>query len=254
MQILKQKTKISLEEFFQEFPFSRHYLEHVLCDASKEFLDNFKICIDKNADNVPKFSFSWKNFKNIQIDIENELDYHRKYFFKNSPYKEPLARALGLKAGVTKPNVIDLTAGMMGDSLLIYALGVSSLVIWERSPLVALLIEEALKNSDVNIEFHFGEFLKNINESEFLQNTVLYFDPMYQITNKKAAAKKEMIFFRECLGPDLDAKNIAESLVGKASRLVIKRSVKALPLIASPHHSIVGKSTAYDVYLCSNDN
>ena len=58
-----------------------------------------------------------------------------------------------------------------------------------------------------------------------------------------------MRLFREMVGQDQDAKTIAQSLLKLAPRLVIKRSLKANPLLTNPKMTYNGKSTSYDVYL-----
>ncbi len=250
MQFYENEIKTDMTTLCQLRPYAKPYLDIILMNSSENFLKDLIVHLDeKNG-----LYYNWKDFKNISINVCKQLDYHRSFFFKHSPYKEPLAKAIGLKKGQPRPKIIDLTGGMLGDSLLIYSLieGIE-LEVWERSPLVALLIEDALKQYNLKIDFHFGEFLQEYTDCDFLAQTTLYFDPMYQMTNKKTAAKKEMMFFREGIGPDFDAESVAKKLLGMASRLVIKRSKKATPLLENPTHSILGKSTAYDVYLCSND-
>ncbi len=73
---------------------------------------------------------------------------------------------------------------------------------------------------------------------------------MYQEKNSKAAPKKEMAVFRSLVGVDDDIKQTAQSLLNVAiERLVVKRSIKATPVLENPSHTVKGKSTAYDVYL-----
>ena len=195
-----------------------------------------------------RLSLSWKDYSALQINAKRDLDYHKKFFFKNSPYKEPLARAIGLKKGKPRPSVIDATGGMLGDSLLMFALGIDDLCIFERNPVLAMLILDVMKHDNLHFKFYHGQVLDfDINAS------VIYFDPMYHEKNSKAAPKKNMAIFRELIGADHDAFEVAKKLLEKkCERVVIKRSRKAAPLIENPHHSIEGKSTCYDVYLCSN--
>lgn len=190
------------------------------------------------------FSLKYKEFNPVKIDVKNILDKHKYFFTKNSFYKDPLARALGLKKGKERPDVLDATAGMMGDSLLMYSYGLRSLTCAERNPLVAILVLNAIKVSNLDVNFHFGSY---ICDKEF---DVIFFDPMYDVINKKTAPKKEMEIFRQIVGKDQDAKEMASNLKLKAiERLVIKRSSKAPFLLEAPSHTIKGKSTSYDVYL-----
>jgi 16S rRNA (guanine1516-N2)-methyltransferase len=179
----------------------------------------------------------------VCTNVEGELDYHKKFFFKNSLHKQPLAKALGLKKGIPAPKVLDVTAGMLSDTLLIYSLGckVSAL---ERNPIAYILARNTLEISDIDIDI---EFL-DASELDRIQD-VIYFDPMYIDINKKALPKKEMRIFRDVVGIDSDAKLVASKIKSLCKRLVIKRSIKGSPLMDNPDMSYLGKSTAYDVYL-----
>jgi len=227
--------QISFKEFSEKFPEEASILtEHQDLEANFMITD----C---------KLALAYGEFNPIFIDIINTLKKHEVFFFKNSLYKDPLARAIGLKKGKPKPVILDATAGMMGDSLLIYAYGVEKLICCERNPLAGTLIQNSVKNSGLDIEFYFGSALdmdsrKNIE--------IIYFDPMYQEKNIKTAPKKEMAIFRNIVGVDEDALENAKKLRELAlERLVIKRPNKAKPLIENPSHTIKGKSTSYDVYL-----
>lgn len=189
----------------------------------------------------------YPSFKGIFIDIEQSLNHHKTFFYKNSPYKDPLAKALGLKPGLEKPVVLDASAGLLGDSCLIHSYGVKTLQLMERHPLVAILIINALKRYPLeNTDFVFGSAL----ELETEDIDVIYFDPMYGEKNTKASPKKEMKIFRALIGEDWDRKECALKLLDKAKkRLVLKRSNKATPLLEKPDFTIKGKSTCYDVYL-----
>lgn len=181
----------------------------------------------------------------IFIDIDKKLQYHKKFFYKNSVYKQPLARALGIKKDKSPSKVLDATAGLLGDTLLIHSFGVQ-VEAMERNPLVSLLIVNALKNceSKIEIPFHFQSAMDLADAYP-----VIFFDPMYGGKNTKASPKKEMQVFRSFVGEDLDRISVAKHLRQYCDRLVIKRSVKASPLLKNPNMSFGSKSTCYDVYL-----
>lgn len=181
--------------------------------------------------------------KPLFIDIEKKLKYHRSYFSKNSIYKELFAKALGVKKGSPFPLVLDSTGGLLGDTLLMTSYGLEVDVI-ERNPLVSMLIVNALRNSSTQINF-------NQLAAQELDKyyPVIFFDPMYAEKNKKSAPKKEMQVFRSIVGEDIDRLEVANHLFNLTNRLVIKRSIKASPLILRPNMTFSGKSTCYDVYL-----
>src|SRR5690606_33904787 len=141
----------------------------------------------------------------IGILIDETLERHLGYFKKSSIYKENLAKALGIKPGV-RPRVLDLTGGLLGDSLLMLAMG-AQVETLERHPVVSFLIESALQAAThpllKNFRFHSSDALTFLAEcGEF---EVIYFDPMFEDANHKASPNKEMRIFREVVGNDADA-------------------------------------------------
>ena len=234
MQFLENNIALSDAQIKERFPYvSDIYQSNKGLDVSFEI-------VDQRIKLISPYSNS------VYTNIESALDYHKKFFYKNSVYKQPLAKALGLKKGLPKPIVLDATAGMLGDSLLIYSFG-CKVIAYDRNPIAAILGLNTIKFSDIDISFHFDSA---INTTEIFD--VIFFDPMYGgEKNEKALPKKEMRIFRDVVGPDEDASSIARGLRTKAARLVIKRSIKAKPILNNPSIQISGKSTRYDVYLSS---
>lgn len=176
-----------------------------------------------------------------------ELDYHKNFFYKNSIYTQPFAKALGVKKGKKRPKVLDASAGTLKDTCLMLAMGLE-VIACERHPVAQALISNCLSFTDIEgLEFIPTEASALVkSRADF---DVIYFDPMYEQKNEKAAPRKEMRIFRELIDSDLDAADIANSFRLLGKRLVIKRSSKAIPLLPGPHMSFGRKSTAYDVYL-----
>tara|TARA_Y100000385_G_C12917211_1_gene560915 strand:+ start:176 stop:916 length:741 start_codon:yes stop_codon:yes gene_type:complete len=231
MEFFRDQILISFGEFSDKFPEEAEVLKDSL-----ELEVKFQI-----EGQTLKLVSPYSN--PVSIDASSRLDYHKKHFYKKSLYKEPLARALGFKKGIDKPYVLDATAGMMGDSILMLAMG-ARVDICERNPIAAALCANTIKNNKLDIQLYFG------SATDFdLKPDVIYFDPMYSQKNDKTKPKKEMQIFRDVVGVDLDAKETATVLLKQSQRLVIKRSIKADPLIDNPSMTISGKSTSYDVYL-----
>src|SRR5690606_31007992 len=85
---------------------------------------------------------------------------------------------------------------------------------------------------------------------EFLgQFDCVFFDPMFQKPSDKTAPKKAMQVFRQWVGPDVDAIDVAKKLQKHSRRLVVKRANKASQILPNASMSFTGKSTTYDVYL-----
>ena len=185
----------------------------------------------------------------IGIQIDQELERHDEFFKRSSIVKELLARAVGVKPGI-RPKILDLTGGLLGDTLLFLSFGCEVITL-ERHPVIAFLIESALKNAHhpavncltfvpMDAETYLAQ--KNIPE-------VVFFDPMFEDANSKALPKKEMRIFRSFVGPDQDALKVfhwARELNPK--RLVVKRPRLSVELGEVPQIKFEGKATRYDVY------
>lgn len=233
MQFLFEDKAISDLEFSKKFPVEWELLQKFGQDITI-VVHGEQIAL-KNEVGTP-----------LKIDIQEKLDYHRRFFHKNSKYSQPLARAIGLKKGKDKPRVADVTAGMLGDTLLMKAMGVEVLSI-ERHPLVAALAYNALKFIGEQSNFIHGNCLDYLMDIQACDCT--YFDPMFQLPSEKTAPKKAMQIFRNLVGKDQDALEVANILRKNSKRLVIKRPIKSSPLLDNPSLTQAGKSTGYDIYL-----
>ncbi len=185
----------------------------------------------------------------IGIEIDKIIRKHEDYLKKSSVHKELLARALGVK-GTFRPKVLDLTAGLLGDSLLMLSFGCE---VWavERHPVIRFLIQSALQNAthEKLKNFHFIESDAQTVLSENLSVETLFFDPMFEDINEKASPKKEMRIFRNLIGKDQDAMGVLRKGLEKGvKRVVVKRPRLSQELGAKPSVQYVGKSTRYDVY------
>lgn len=221
-----------------------------------QFFDLNKFSMDLSFDLV----FEWINGqfwlhsdvpkeRPIGIEIDRELTRHDEYFKKSSLQKELLAKAVGVK-GPYRPKVLDLTAGMLSDSLLLLSFGCE---VWatERHPVIRFLIESALKNAQhpkiQNFHFLGGEALKTLANPPPIET--IFFDPMFEDANEKVSPKKEMRIFRSLVGSDQDAEQVfKKALERKPKRLVIKRPKQSIALVQKPSVEYIGKSTRYDVY------
>jgi hypothetical protein len=180
--------------------------------------------------------------------IDQELKRHEQYFKKSSLHKELLARAVGIK-GAFRPKIIDLSAGLLGDSLLFLAMGCEVVAI-ERHPVVCFLLKSALQNSThpylERLSLMEGDALDILPK---LKADVLYFDPMFDDVNEKTAPRKEMRIFRSLVGGDPDAGDVFQKVrLMRPRRLVIKRPRLSEVLGAKSDVQYKGKSTRYDVY------
>lgn len=180
--------------------------------------------------------------------------------------RQPIARAVGLTKRT--PTVLDATAGLGRDAMLLASLGCTVTAV-ERSMVLAAILRDALERTAR------GSAARNLGQSAvgnlgpcritlvvgdavdvLLQMPdqeapdVVYVDPMYQPTGKSALPKKEMRILRQLVGEDPDADKLLEVARRVArDRVVVKRAPRAAPLAPGPTMSIHGKLVRYDVYL-----
>lgn len=189
----------------------------------------------------------------IGIEIDKELKRHEEFFKRSSLQKELLAKAIGVK-GPKRPKVNDLTAGLLGDTLLFLSFG-CEVEATERNPIIAFLIQSALKNAQhpalSRLKFYHQDalsFLQERNEFE-----VIYYDPMFEDANEKSSPRKEMRIFRVFIGKDQDVEEVLRAALEKnAKRVVVKRPKHSAHISFSAPLEFTGKATRYDVYLGQN--
>ncbi|MGB0494983.1 MAG: class I SAM-dependent methyltransferase [Kangiellaceae bacterium] len=189
---------------------------------------------------------------NIYFDLnEGSLGYRAKNVNKTN---ELIARAIGCKSNF-RPNVLDATAGMGRDALIMSKLG-CQVVMQERCHAIFLLLENALARlNHVQPEIKKALSLENINSISSFSNLknidVIYLDPMFPSRKKSALVKKEMRLFKRLAGEDLDADQLLQNaLDSSVNRVVVKRP-KTAPQLGelSPSHEITSKNFRFDVYL-----
>lgn len=226
---------------------------------SSEFEQLNKYCLEQGLD----LTLEWINgqywlhsdeFKErpIGVEIDRELERHAEFFKRASLVKELLARAIGVKGGL-RPKVLDLTGGLLGDTLLFLSFGCEVTTL-ERHPIISFLIKSALANAShpalSRLTFVSSDALTYLEQAQEVD--VIYFDPMFEDPSEKALPKKKMRIFRNLIGPDQDAINVFEAARNlKPKRLVVKRPRLSVEIVSAPSVKFEGKSTRYDVYFSS---
>lgn len=165
------------------------------------------------------------------------------------PRREPLARALG-KART----VVDATAGLGRDSVLIACMGYRVIAL-ERSAPVAALLRDGVQRAvaagllaEGRIEARHADACAAL-PALAPRPDVVYLDPMFPPKRKKsAAARKELRLLRALVGDDVDAVELLAASLACAARVVVKRPVHAPPLGPRPSATYGGKLVRYDVY------
>ena len=194
----------------------------------------------------------------VRVDFLNPRVLHR--LRRVGIRSELLIRAVGIKKG-RRPRLVDATAGLGGDALILAHAGCTVTLI-ERSPIVAALLADAICRSAATdpgnpaaalqlVEADATSWLAGLAEPA--RPDVVYLDPMYPDRGDAAAVRKEMQLLKQLLGSDeQSAPGLLQAALASArQRVVVKRPRKA-PLIDSPNrpsHQISGRSTRFDVYV-----
>lgn len=187
--------------------------------------------------------------------VEGRIGHRRKF---GGGRNQELARAVGMKPGVN-PAVIDATAGLGRDSFILASLGCKVTMI-ERSPIIHALLENGLERARRDPESReiveqrirlvcadAQEYLDALAADQYPDT--IYLDPMYPHRSKTALVKKEMRYFRDLVGEDLDAAGLLQTALRRArKRVVVKRPKGAPALLELPHSHVSSKNTRYDLY------
>ena len=131
----------------------------------------------------------------------------------------------------------------------------------ERSAVIAALLrdglqhardsdDEAVRKIAQQMQFVHADAINWLESNSSIAD-VIYLDPMFPERKKSAQVKKEMRFFQDIVGRDVDSGDLLYAALNAARRrVVIKRPVGSGHVEESrPDFSIIGKTTRYDIYL-----
>ena len=171
-------------------------------------------------------------------------------------HRELLVRAARVRGLDEVPRVVDATAGLGEDSVLLAAAGMQVTLV-EREPMLAGLLRDGLQRAARQpelapivsrmrlIEGDSIEVLASLDERPH----VVYLDPMFPAKRKQAATNKKLQLIQQL---ELPCAN-EEELLGAAlavhpRKVVIKRPLKGPCLAgAKPSGSLRGKVVRYDI-------
>ena len=170
---------------------------------------------------------------------------------RGSRRDEPLPRAIGLaRKGAPPPMVLDATAGLCRDVMVLATLGCRVLAV-ERIPALAMLAAAAVADSDLGTRLTVvaGDALTWLAEhGAAAAPDVVYLDPMFA-GEGSAQVKKDMQFLRALAGPaDDPGPLLAAARQVALERVVVKRHPDEPPL-APAAFAVAGERVRFDVYL-----
>ncbi|MDQ8936450.1 class I SAM-dependent methyltransferase [Acinetobacter rudis] len=196
----------------------------------------------------------------MQPDWRGEISRLKRASLKS----ELLARACQL---AEKPKLIDATAGLGHDSLLMAHLG-AEVILVERHPILVTLLEAAkaqatldpfLADTAERISLVYADSQDYLEQRvrEQQEVDVVYLDPMFpqrdQNSNKKQALVKKQMQLLHLLLADDGQMDLGEQLLAPA-RQIAKRVVVKRPRLAvhlddvTPDHQWLGDACRFDAY------
>ena len=173
-------------------------------------------------------------------------------------HRELVVRAAKLKPADGRDNLtaVDATAGLGEDSLLLAAAGFD-VVLYERNPVIAALLRDALDRAAGIPELADVVSRMRLIEADSMQALphldmvpdVVLLDPMFPAKQKSAHVKKKLQILQRLEEPCEDEGALLDAAIAANPRkIVVKRPVKG-PFLADrkPSYSISGKAVRYDV-------
>lgn len=165
---------------------------------------------------------------------------------------QPLPRAVGLHRRLSPPRLIDATAGLCRDAMVLAQLGCFVLAI-ERVPALAALCAAAVARSPFadRLEVVTGNAETVLRDLAGAQRPdVVYLDPMHADPGR-AEVKKDMQVCRALAGPPGDLEPLfAAAMSAARERVVVKRHPHGIPIGGKPSHTVAAERVHFDVYLC----
>lgn len=192
--------------------------------------------------------------------------------------RQLIARAVGVGGnweGGKAPRVLDCSAGLLGDAMLLAALGCEVLAV-ERSAVLHAMQRDALERLRTGederkralagrvalVHGDAADIFRALGDKPGLtahgrsdwRPEVIYFDPMHPERRKAALVKKEMRVLRELVGDDLDSGAVLRAAVAVPG---VRRVALKMPRLAdaldgteglTPVAVHEGRSVRYDVF------
>ena len=171
--------------------------------------------------------------------------------------RELLVRAARIK-GAAAPVVVDATAGLGEDSLLLAAAG-CEVTLCERDAVIAALLRDALERAANVPELSEAVGRMRLVEGDSIHTLrsleqapgVVFLDPMFPEKRKRAATNKKLQLFQQLERPCEDEDALMRAALDAHPRkVVVKRPLKG-PYLAGikPSSSLMGKVVRYDIVI-----
>lgn len=176
--------------------------------------------------------------------------------------RELLVRAARVK-GVGCPTVVDATAGLGEDSLLLAAAGFT-VTLLECNPVIATMLADAVERARCDPDLSQSAGRMEVIEGDGVRilrglsvpPDVVYLDPMFPGRTKSAAVKKKFQFLHRLEAPcDDEAALLDAAIAARPRKVVVKRPLKGPHLgDVKPDYELRGKAVRYDCIVIARDS
>ena len=196
------------------------------------------------------------------IQIRGDFSEMRSRLRYNNLTHELLVKAAKLKdmdRGMGRcPVILDATAGMGQDSLLLAAAGFE-VEMYEQNPVIAALLADCLKRAGQNPDLEDIVCRMHLHERDSIEALrdlkqspdVIYLDPMFPERQKSALVKKKFQLLHLLEMPCRNEESLLKAAIeAKPFKLVVKRPLKGPNLAGiQPGYSLTGKAIRYDCFV-----
>ena len=206
-------------------------------DLKLEYMDG-RLCLIKN-DTVFYGDFSKLKKRLTHANLTHEMP----------------VKACRIKNKQMPVSVLDATAGMGEDALLLAAFGFD-VTLYERDETIYRLLSDTLERAREDevllgavskMKLYFEDSIKAMGELKEKPD-VVYLDPMFPLRTKSGLVKKKFQLIHDLEKPCEDEKELLDAALSTAlTRVVIKRPIKGEYLAGvKPDYSIEGSTIRYD--------
>lgn len=171
--------------------------------------------------------------------------------------KEQIAKELLIQAVKQKPDskllIIDATAGLGKDSLLLALYGYKVLMI-EQNPVLATIVYYGLLKKYIisnNLQLVFSNSIDYLKAYTGTNPYAIYLDPMFKKMEKSLAKKEMQIIQLLVEETNFKDEELFFTSYNLANKVIVKRDSKQIRLVNDPKptYNKDGKTVRYDVYV-----
>lgn len=207
--------------------------------------DALTVLFDSTGVSLTGYGLSYQgDFKNMLHRVTNGRLQH-----------EMLVRAV--KSEKDGRRAIDAAAGMGEDAFLMAAQGYE-VTMYERNPVIALLLKDALRRAGKNSILKDIAVRMKLVEGDSIEGMnamldpvdVIYLDPMFPARQKSGLINKKLQLIQKMEPPCSDENELFDAALRAApDKIVVKRPLKSDVLAGrKPSYSLKGKAIRYDCY------